>query len=265
MHHSEPNGTRKAEAPCSITPEQPAITAGPDPPQGEQRAVKLEAVAKKLGKKRVVKAHSQTVLLSTGAALSMQFPISFSQRCRRPIYRRRIDRPGRPDAAELPRTAAGGRLFARGCLELGQSQRCHQLGNSPEIQSSEDLSRARPPRQPRAGSRSTQERVLNHRRSQVNPTGGCRERARSAVWTGFERGRAASPRPPKGVWRRSGSGRSGEEERERVALFVGLNGSKEISAARVACNVVNAALGHGWDGSHDHECAQSMFLAVSFL
>nr|CAB3494752.1 unnamed protein product [Digitaria exilis] len=127
MHHSEPNGTRKAEAPCSITPEQPAITAGPDPPQGEQRAVKLEAVAKKLGKKRVVKAHSQTVLLSTGAALSMQFPISFFQRCRRPIYRRRIDRPGRPDAAELPRTAAGGSLFARGCLELGQSQRQEPL------------------------------------------------------------------------------------------------------------------------------------------
>ena len=58
--------------------------------------------------------HSQEVLWSTGTALSMQFPIS-SLRCRRPIYRRHIDRSDRPDAGSCQEQERCNPLLARAC------------------------------------------------------------------------------------------------------------------------------------------------------
>ena len=129
----------------------------------------------------------------------MQFPISF-QRCCRPIYRRRIDRAQPPrclPGAELPRTAAERSLLARACGELGRSQRQEALAATnwalpPKIQPSEDLSRARPPRQPERRQKHARTRPEPSRRSQVNRAGPADAvRARGvAVWTGLGSRRA---------------------------------------------------------------------------
>lgn len=70
--------------------------------------------------------------------------------------------------------------------------RGHQLGTPPKIQPSEDLSRARPPRQPERRQKHARTRPEPSRRSQVNPAGpAAAVRARGvAVWTGLGSRRA---------------------------------------------------------------------------